>query len=55
MQLFALGLVAKHCFVSFLIECWAALGFSHEGRISACDCGDFPGVDFLSVSGIINA
>ena len=27
--------VAKHCFVIFLIECWAALGFSHEGRISA--------------------
>ena len=36
MQLFALVLVAKHCFVSFLRECWAALGFSHEGRISAC-------------------
>ena len=55
MQLFALALVAKHCFVSFLIECWAALGFSHKGRISACVFGDFPGVDFLSVSGIINA
>lgn len=39
MQLFALGLVAKHCFVSFLIECWVALGFSHDGlcEISACD------------------
>ena len=55
MQLFALGLIAKHCFVRFLIEGWAALGFSHEGRISACEFGDFPGVDFLSVSGIINA
>ena len=39
MQSFALGLVAKHCFVSFLIECWVALGFSHDGlcEISACD------------------
>ena len=32
-----------------LIECWAALGFSHEGRISAWDFGDFPGVDFICV------
>ena len=54
MQLFALG-GCKALLCDFLIECWAALGFSHEGRISACDFGDFPGVDFLSVSGIINA
>ena len=32
---YSLWVVAKHCFVIFLIECWAALGFSHEGRISA--------------------
>ena len=42
-------MVAKHCFVIFLIECWAALGFSHEGRISAWVFGDFPGVDFICV------
>ena len=35
--------VAKHCFVIFLIECWAALGFSHEGRISACVLVNFLG------------
>ena len=46
---YSLWVVTKHCFVIFLIECWAALGFSHEGRISAWDFGDFPGVDFICV------
>ena len=55
MQLFALGLVAKHCFVSFLLGCWAALGFSIKVESVRVTSGDFPGVDSVSVSGIINA
>ena len=51
---YSLWVVAKHCFVIFLIECWAALGFPMKVESVRESLVIFLGW-ILSVSGIINA